>query len=66
MNTHLKPMEIETLMLMADGKTIQEIGLITCRSKFTIMKRIEKLKNKAGVSKETALMASAFRRGWIE
>ena len=62
----MKPHELETLMLMSDGKTAEEIGIITGRSRNTIVARIEMMKAKANVCKDTALVAKAIRSGWIQ
>ena len=58
--------ELKCVEWLAEGKTIQEIGMILGAKKNTIMKRLESAKAYADVSKDTALVAKAIRQGWIQ
>lgn len=66
MNISLSDKEIQTIKLVADGKTAAEIGQILGLSRWTVQSRLTAIKDKAGVYKETALVATAIRNGWIQ
>lgn len=62
----LTPRQIEVLTWMAEGKTAIEIGIIMGLSHFTTTAHMQGAKEAAGVSKDTALVATALRQGWIQ
>jgi len=58
--------DIETLLLMADGKTVPEIALITGLHFRSVESRVARIKQKVGVYSGTHLVATALRNGWIQ
>lgn len=59
------PREQEIVQLAAGGKTALEIGIILGIGQRTVADHLRNAKEKVGVFKETALIASAIRGGWI-
>lgn len=57
--------QLEVLRWVAEGKSAIEIGIIMGLSRWTTTRHIEDAKRAAGVSKETALVATSLRQGWI-
>lgn len=55
----------EIVQLVANGKTAVEIGLILGIGQRTVFDHLKNAKAKAGVYKETALVAQAMRGGWV-
>lgn len=58
--------EKEILDLLCDGKTAEEMGSILSLSTHTVRTYQAKIKEKAGVFKDTALVAFAFRNGLVK
>lgn len=59
------PREQAIVQFVADGKTALEIGVILGIERRTVIDHIQHAKGKAGVYKATALVAAAFREGWL-
>lgn len=64
-NSPLSAKEIECVMWMADGKTIDDMAQIMGLSRNTIMRRVENAKLAAMAANAPALVAKALRMGWI-
>jgi len=62
----LSSRQIEVVWWMAEGKTAAEIGMILGITTYTVQTYIASAKDSAGAHKETALVAIALRKGWIE
>ncbi|MGV2099035.1 response regulator transcription factor [Rhizobium sp. 21-4511-3d] len=63
---HLTPAELEVLALICDGKTVNEIAMITGRAYETVRAHKTIIMSKFEVYKDTALVAAALRRGVID
>jgi DNA-binding CsgD family transcriptional regulator len=63
---HVTPREFEVLRLICDGKTSAEIGAILGMSEHTAYSHQMAMRRKAGVYKDTALVAFAFRQGLVK
>ncbi|TLX12126.1 LuxR C-terminal-related transcriptional regulator [Rhizobium sp. MHM7A] len=63
---HITPREKEVLQLQCEGKTAAEMSTILSLSAHTVRTYQARIKEKAGVYKDTALVAFAFRHGWVE
>lgn len=61
----ITPREREVIHWMAEGKTMPEISTILGISYPTVNTHIRNAKQKAGVYKDTALVAFAFRHGLV-
>lgn len=57
--------QVEMIQWLANGKTASEIGEILGLSLWTVQKYLDRAKQAAGVRKDTALVATALRNGWI-
>ena len=57
---------IKTIAMMADGKSVKEIAGIFEIPIWKVNAHINSAKEIAGVQRDTALVATALRRGWIE
>lgn len=62
---HITPREQEVLDLLCAGKSAIEMGMILSLSAHTVRTYQAQIKEKAGVFKDTALVAFAFRHGWV-
>lgn len=60
------PRQHEVLRWVVEGKSASEIAEIMGISWHTVSHHIRDCKMLAGVNKDTALVATAFRRGWIQ
>lgn len=58
--------EIEVVKWMADGKTSDEISIILGISHITVNSHKQTMMRKAGVYKDTALVATALRQHIID
>lgn len=65
MTGQLTPRQQEVVLLMAGGKTYQEIGIILGISWSTVKTIAARAKENLDVYKDTALVAAAFRQGII-
>lgn len=63
---HLNECEREVLLLLAEGKTDAEIGIIFNLSAKTINYRVEEIKRKFGVGTRIQAVVTALRRGLIK
>jgi DNA-binding CsgD family transcriptional regulator len=63
---HLNEREREVLLLLAEGKTDAEIGIIFNLSAKTINYRVEEIKRKFGVGTRIQAVVTALRRGLIK
>jgi LuxR family transcriptional regulator of spore coat protein len=63
---HITPREKEVLHLICAGKTSVEIGAILGMSEHTAYSHQMAIRRKAGVYKDTALVAFAFRSGLVK
>lgn len=61
----LSPRQVEVVSWMAEGKTAAEIGIILGVTTYTVQTYIASAKDSAGAHKETSLVATALRKGWI-
>lgn len=59
------PREQAIVQFLANGKTADEIGQILGIGSRTVIDHIQHAKEKAGVYKATALVATSFREGWL-
>jgi DNA-binding NarL/FixJ family response regulator len=59
------PREQAIVQFVADGKTALEIGVILGIERRSVIDHIQHAKEKAGVYKATALVATSFREGWV-
>lgn len=57
--------QVEMVQWLANGKTALEISRILGLSIWTVQKYLDRAKQAAGVRKDTALVATALRNGWI-
>lgn len=62
---HITPREKEIINLLCAGKTAAEMGIILNVSEHTVYAHQIALRKKAGVYKDTALVAFAFRNGLV-
>lgn len=62
----LSERQLEVLLWLAEGKTAAEIAIIMGITCNTSTNHIANAKRAVGVNKDTALVATAFRRGWIQ
>lgn len=62
---HVTPREKEVLLWLSHGKTGPEMATILDLSVHTVYSYQVKLREKAGVYKDTALVAFAFRNGLV-
>jgi DNA-binding CsgD family transcriptional regulator len=58
--------EKEILDLLCAGKTAEEMGSILSLSTHTVRTYQAKIKEKAGVYKDTALVSFAYKNKWVE
>lgn len=58
--------EKEILDLLCAGKTAEEMGLILSLSPHTVRTHQARIKEKAGVYKDTALVSFAYKNGWVQ
>lgn len=61
----LPPQLTEVVLMMSDGKSAKQIAYEKSWSTWTAQTYIATAKKLAGVQKDTALVATALRRGWI-
>lgn len=61
----ITPREMEVLKLICAGKTSAEIGMVLGMSEHTAYSHQMAIRRKAGVYKDTALVAFAFRNGLV-
>jgi len=71
MNVHVPPMrdlsrrEVEVVRWLAEGKSADEIGTMLGIATYTVRSHIANCMKALDVHKDTALVASAFRKGLI-
>ncbi len=65
MTCPLTPRQLECVTLLADGKSTKLIADQLGISTHTVTVYLKICRDRAGVSKETALVAKAIREGWI-
>lgn len=66
MQTELTERQRSVVQGLADGKTVKEIAIALGLSHHTINLHVVNAKKKANVNKETALVAVAIRKGWVQ
>ncbi len=62
----LSPRQLQCVTLLADGESTKLIAHKLGISTHTVSAYLKMSREKAGVSKETALVAKALREGWIQ
>jgi DNA-binding CsgD family transcriptional regulator len=65
-STHITPREKEILHWIAEGKTADEVSVILGISHITVNTHKQSMMRKAGVYKDTALVAWGFRQYVID
>ncbi|MBB3521069.1 response regulator transcription factor [Rhizobium sp. BK456] len=63
---HMTRRELEVLNLLCEGKTAEEMSAILSLSTHTVRTYQARMKEKADVYKDTALVAFAFRNGLVK
>jgi len=62
----IKEHELETVRLMADGKTADEIAKIAGLTKWAIQRRIGRMLVETGAVNSTNLVAISLRNKWVQ
>lgn len=57
---------LEIVQLLSIGKTVGEIAMIFNVSEKAIWNRLERMRQRIGVFRSTAIVGAAFRNGWID